>query len=63
MSELIKSMLMSVVRKALVALGTYIVATGAFTAEQWEATAAGLTVAIVGTAWSLWIKYREDNNK
>lgn len=60
MSELLKSMLMSVVRKALVALGTYMVATGAFTAEQWESTAAGLAVAIVGVVWSIYLKYRAD---
>ena len=63
MSELLKSMLMSVVRKGLVALGTYIVATGAFTSEQWESTAAGLAVAITAAAWSLYLKYQADKQK
>lgn len=58
MDSLIKEMAMSVMRKALVAIGAYMVSTGAFTAEQWEATAAGLALAIVGAGWSLYNKWK-----
>jgi hypothetical protein len=58
MNPLIESMLMSLVRKALVVVGTYIVATGVFSETEWLNYAAGLAPMLVGAGWSLWNKYR-----
>jgi hypothetical protein len=52
-SALVQDMLMSVVRKGLVMLGTYIMATGAVSDNEWTNVAAGLAPVIVGVVWSL----------
>lgn len=43
----------SILRKALVAAGTYVVSTGAVSDVQWENFVAGAVPVILGTVWSL----------
>ena len=57
-TDLVKDMIMSLVRKGLVLLGGYIVSHGIFTAGEWENYAAGLAVIIVGAGWSLLNKWQ-----
>lgn len=58
MSSLVKSMIMSLVRKGLVALGTLMVSNGLVEQAEWEAQMGGLALIIGGAAWSLWLKYK-----
>ena len=58
MPPIVQDMLMSLVRKGLVILGTWVVSHGFFTASEWENYAVGLSLVIVPAAWSLWNKYR-----
>lgn len=56
MSKLVQSMIMSVVRKGLVALGTWVIATGYVTGEDWSAFVVGAVPVVAGVIWSLWLK-------
>jgi hypothetical protein len=58
MSPVVNDMIMSLVRKGLVALGTWLVSKGVFEHAEWETYTAGLTIAIVGAGWSLWNKWQ-----
>lgn len=56
---LLKSMIMSLVRKGLVMLGTYVIATGAVSDVDWQNFVAGTVPILVGAIWSLVIKAQE----
>jgi hypothetical protein len=58
MTPVVNDMLMSLVRKGLVVVGTWLVSRGVFQSAEWETYAAGLTIAIVGAGWSLWNKWQ-----
>lgn len=57
MNPLIQDMLMSLLRKGLVVLGTYLVSHGIFTGPEWQNYAAGLATILLGAGWSLYNKY------
>lgn len=58
MSPIVNSMVMSLVRKGLVMLGTWLMSQGLVGQAEWETQIAGLTAIIVGAGWSLWNKYK-----
>ena len=59
MNPIAQKLAMSIVRKALVMAGTYIIATGAVSESDWLNQVAGLTPIIVGAGWSLYLRFAE----
>lgn len=57
MNPLVQDMLMSLLRKGLVAAGTYLVTHGIFTQNEWANYSVGLATLLLGAGWSLWNKY------
>lgn len=58
MSPIVNSMIMSLVRKALVMLGTWLVSNGLVGQQEWETQVAGLAAILVGAGWSLYNKWK-----
>ena len=58
MPPIVNEMLMSLVRKALVALGTWLVSRGVFEQAEWDAYVPGLVILVVGAGWSLYNKWK-----
>lgn len=58
-SELMAQMVMSLVRKGLVALGVYLGTKSGISDEALWNDAVSAVLVLGGAGWSLWIKYQE----
>lgn len=59
MPELLAKALGSFLRHGLTILAGYIVAAGIWTADESTTYVAAAVMALLGLAWSLWVKYKD----
>jgi ABC-type enterobactin transport system permease subunit len=59
MNPFIQDVALSVARKALTAVATYLVTSGWITGEQSERIIVGIALGAVSVGWSIWQRYKD----